>query len=66
MVNVGTAPRSPSLPHGQCGGGQACCRLMVSEWGGGSVVVRTWESHVHGEGTQRANNDANAMAEVRR
>jgi len=62
MVNVGTTLRLPSPPHGQCGEGQARCRLMASGWGGGSVVVRGRESRLHGEGTQRVSSDTKAMA----
>src|SRR4051794_3805214 len=47
MVNVGTVPVSPAR------GGQARCRLMAPERGGGSVVVRGRESRPHGEGTQQ-------------
>jgi len=65
-VNVGTTPRSPFLLHGQCGNGQARCRLMASGWGGGSVVVGGRESRLHGEGTQRVSSDAMAMAGARR
>ncbi len=52
-VNTGTVPGSPSPRPSQGSGGQAHRRLMARGWGGGSVVVRAWESHVHGEGTQR-------------
>src|SRR5215216_7470457 len=47
VVNVGTVPVSPTR------GGQARCRLMAPERGGGSVVVRGRESRPHGEGTQQ-------------
>ena len=62
MVNVGTILGSPSLLHGQCGGGQARCRLMTPGWGGVLVVVRGRESRLHGEGAQRDSNDVMAMA----
>src|SRR5207244_6732293 len=52
-LNMGTTSEPPSLPPSQGGDGQARCRLMTSRWGGGSVVVRGWESQPHGEGTQR-------------
>lgn len=66
VVNVGTVPRSPSPSPLRGGGGQARCRLMVSGWGGGSVVVRGRESRLHGEGTQRADSNAMAMPGGRR
>lgn len=66
MVNVGTTLGSPSLLHGQCGGGQVHCRLMAPGWGGVLVVVRGRESRPHGEGAQRISSNALAMAGVRR
>ena len=66
MVNVGTTSGSPNPSHNRCVGGQARCRLRVLRWDGGSVVVRAWESHVHGEGTQRVSSNARAMAGGRR
>ena len=66
MVNVGTTLGSPSPLHGQCGGGQARCRLMTPGWGGVLVVVRGRESRPHGEGAQRVSSDAMAMAGGRR
>ena len=66
MVNVGTTLGSPSPLHGQCGGGQARCRLMAPGWGGVLVVVRGRESRLHGEGAQRVSSDAMAMAGGRR
>ena len=66
MVNVGTTLGLPFPPHGQCGGGQARCRLMAPGWGGVLVVVRGRESRLHGEGAQRVSSDALAMAGVRR
>jgi hypothetical protein len=54
VVNVGTVPVPPSPTPMVGGGGQARCRLMAPERGGGSVVVRGRESRSHGEGTQRA------------
>ena len=66
MVNVGTTLGLPSLPHHQCGGGQARCRLMALGWDGGPVVVRGRESRLHGEGAQQASSNATAMAGARR
>jgi hypothetical protein len=48
----GNHPGPPSPPPGQGGGGQARRQLMISGWDGVLVVVRAWESHVHGEGGQ--------------
>jgi hypothetical protein len=66
MVNVGTIPGPPFPLHIRCGGGQACCRLMVSGWGGVLVVVRGRESRLHGEGAQRVSSNTMAMAGARR
>ena len=52
-VNVGTIPVAPSLASGLLVSGKARCRLMLSGWGGGPVVVRARESRAHGEGVQR-------------
>lgn len=52
-VNVGTAPKVPSLRAVQAGSGQAHRRLMPSGWDGVLVVVRARESPVHGEGGQQ-------------
>lgn len=46
----GNHPGSPFAPSFQGGVGQARRQLMVSGWDGVPVVVRAWESHVHGEG----------------
>jgi hypothetical protein len=62
IVNVGTIPKQPSSPTSQVGDGKVRCRPTVSEWGGGSVVVRGRESRPHGEGTQRVSNNSVAMA----
>lgn len=51
-LNMGTISVSPTPPLYQSGGGQARCRLLAPRWGGGSVLVRGWESQPHGEGTQ--------------
>jgi hypothetical protein len=51
-VNVGTIPTVPPLLSARAEGGKARCRLMLSEWGGGPVVVRDRESRSHGEGVQ--------------
>jgi len=56
-VNVGTIPVAPSLTSSQLAGGKARRRLMPPGWDGGPVVVRAWESHVHGEGVQRDRGD---------
>jgi len=51
---------SALIPHaGICVGGRPQGRSLPR-------LVRAWESHVHGEGTQRASSDANAIAGVRR
>lgn len=52
-LNMGTISAPPTASLCQSGDGQARCRLLVSRWDGGSVVVRGWESQPHGEGTQR-------------
>lgn len=52
-VNVGTTPGLPNILAIQVGNGQARRQLIVLGWGGVLVVVRAWESHVHGEGEQR-------------
>jgi len=52
-LNMGTISALPTPSLGLSGGGQARCRLLAPRWGGGSVVVRGWESQPHGEGTQR-------------
>ena len=52
-LNMGTISTLPTPPLCQSGGGQVRCRLLAPRWGGGSVVVRGWESQPHGEGTQR-------------
>jgi hypothetical protein len=49
MVNVGSDPLPPTPPRG---GGQARRRLLATGRGGVLVVVRAWESQVHGEGGQ--------------
>jgi hypothetical protein len=43
-----------NLPISQIGSGKARRLLMTRRRGGGSVVVRSRESRLHGEGTQRA------------
>ncbi len=65
-VNTGTVPGSPYPPPGQGGGGQARRRLTARGRGGGSVVVRAWESHAHGEGTQRVCSTRTGMPGGRR
>ena len=52
-VNVGTVLGLPYLSVGQAAGGQARRQPMTLRWDGVLVVVRAWESHVHGEGGQR-------------
>ena len=52
-VNVGTILGSPSPPASQVGGGKARRQPITLGWDGVLVVVRAWESHVHGEGGQR-------------
>ena len=51
-VNVGTIPTVPSSASGLLVGGKVRCRLMLSGWGGGPVVVRGRESRSHGKGAQ--------------
>lgn len=53
-VNVGTNSALPSLPLIQSGSGQAHRQLLAPRRDIGPVVVRAWESHVHGEGGQQA------------
>jgi hypothetical protein len=62
VVNVGTIRDRPHRSPSQGDGGQVHCRLMISGWGGGSVVLRAWESCVRGEGTQRVSSNAVVMA----
>jgi hypothetical protein len=52
-VNVGTTLGLPYILAIQAGNGQARRQLIALGWGGVLVVVRAWESHVHGEGEQR-------------
>jgi len=52
-VNVGTISSVPFPASGLLVGGKVRCRLMLSGWDGGPVVVRVRESLVHGEGVQR-------------
>jgi hypothetical protein len=52
-VNVGTIPAVPPRRPARVVGGKVRCRLMLSGWGGGPVVVRDRESRSHGEGVQR-------------
>jgi len=65
-VNMGTISRSPFLSHSHCENGQVHRRLTAPGWGGGSAVVRAWESRVHGEGTQRVRNRGTGMPGGRR
>lgn len=51
-VNVGTILSVPSPASSQLVGGKVRCRLMLTRWGGGPVVVRGRESRSHGEGVQ--------------
>ena len=51
-VNVGTIPTIPPRGPARTVGGKVRCRLMLSGWGGGPVVVRGRESRSHGEGVQ--------------
>jgi hypothetical protein len=52
-VNVGTLRVVPPFRPARAAGGKARRRLMPSGGDGGVVVVRAWESRVHGEGPQR-------------
>ena len=52
-VNVGTTLGHPFILANQAGGGKVRRQLTALGWGGVLVVVRAWESHVHGEGGQR-------------
>ena len=65
-LNMGTPSAPPSPPLCQSGGGQARCRLMTPKGGGGSVVVRGWESQPHGEGTQQDRSAVSGMPGGRR
>ena len=65
-LNMGTISALPTPPLIQSGDGQARCRLLVPRWGGGSVVVRGWESQPHGEGTQRDRRAGTGMPGGRR
>ena len=65
-LNMGTSSAPPSPPLCQSGGGQARCWLMTPTRGGGSVVVRGWESQPHGEGTQRDRSAVTGMPGGRR
>lgn len=65
-LNMGTISALPSAPLDLSGDGQARCRLLVSRWGGGSVVVRGWESQPHGEGTQQDRRQGTEMPGGRR
>ena len=51
-VNVGTILSVPPPVSSQLVGGKVRCRLMLTRWGGGPVVVRGRESRSHGEGVQ--------------
>ncbi len=51
-VNVGTIPVVPSPDSVYVSGGKVRCRLMLSGWDGGPVVVCGRESRLHGEGVQ--------------
>lgn len=62
----GNHPGSPSPPPGLGGGGQARRQLMVPGWDGVLVVVRAWESHVHGEGGQHDRSAGTGRSGVRR
>jgi len=56
-VNVGTVLGPPYPPATQAEVGQARRQPTAPGRGGALVVVRAWESHVHGEGGQRARKD---------
>ena len=62
----GNRPGPPSPPPNQGGGGQARRQLMVPGRDGVLVVVRAWESHVHGEGGQHDRSARNGISGVRR
>jgi hypothetical protein len=62
----GNHPGSPSPPPSRGGAGQARGQLMVSGWDGVLVVVRAWESHVHGEGGQHDRSAGIGMSGARR
>lgn len=51
--NMGTLWCLPFQVRSQRSGGQGRRRLMGATGGGAVVVVRVWESHIHGEGRQR-------------
>jgi hypothetical protein len=54
------------LPASRAGSGKARRLLMTWGRGGGSVVVRGWESRPHGEGTQRVRDVGTGMPGGRR
>ena len=66
MVNVGTVAVLPFPASSQLVGGQVRRRLMMSQRGGGFVVVRARESRAHGEGTQRVRSAVAGMSGGRR
>lgn len=65
-VNMGTLRGLPSQVRSQRLGGQGRRRLMDLAGGGAVVVVRVWESHIHGEGRQRVRSIENVMPGGRR
>src|ERR687885_2396320 len=65
-VNVGTVPEPPSPPASRAGGGQARRRPSGRGPDGALVVVRAWESHVHGEGGQSSRRRRAGRSEGRR
>ena len=62
----GNRPGPPSPPPRLGGGGQARRQLMVPGRDGALVVVRAWESHVHGEGGQHDRSAGMEYQETRR
>ena len=65
LANVGTTRDRPGRRNPFCETGQARCRLKVTGWGGGLVVVRAHERCVHGEGGQQVSREDIGMPGVR-
>jgi hypothetical protein len=62
----GNRLRLPCPPASQVGEGQVRCRLWTVRRGGGPVVVRACERHVHGEGGQQVGSEDAGMLGGRR